>query len=275
MRSTASLLTRVSVVIGGCAIVLACGGRSIFVPPKGPGTPAPDAPSAWDAATKECRDARTVISSLRVSGRVGSTRVWPLTVDAAVVENQSIYLGATASGRPIFLLVGTPARATLWLRTENRAVTAAPTDILNALVGVSLSPDDLLAVLSGCAPRSESFVGGVRQGGLLAIETPGGHAFIEQTAGQWALRAFEGRSYTAEFVPPGRSIPQDSWIWSGTGASSASLHLTVQERTINGVVPAEALRVPAAAQAAAPMTLEELAAMWKNRTPENRPWPAP
>src|SRR4029453_14562520 len=109
-----------------------------------------DAASGVAEATKECRDVRTVVSTLRVSGRVSDARLWPLTVEVAVVLNQSIYLGATASGKPVFLLAGTPARATLWLRTEDRSVTAAPAQILNALVGVSLSPDDLAGVLSGC-----------------------------------------------------------------------------------------------------------------------------
>jgi hypothetical protein len=66
-------------------------------------------------------------------------------------------------------------------------------------------------------------------------------------------------------------------MWSGAGAATASLHLSVTERELNGNVPADVFRVPEAALAAAPMTLEELASMWKNRvpTPESRPCPAP
>jgi hypothetical protein len=49
-------------------------------------------------------------------------------------RKQSIYLGATVSVNRLLCWSAHP-RATLWLRTEDRAVTAAPTDILNALVG--------------------------------------------------------------------------------------------------------------------------------------------
>ena len=85
---------------------------------------------------------------------------------------------------------------------------------------------------------------------------------------------FEAADPDLEFVPPGRSMPQDAWIWS-RAATPATLHLTMNERDLNGSIPPEIFRVPAGALAAAPMTLEELASMWKNRTPQNRPWPAP
>jgi len=261
-------------VIVSCAFVASCGGRSIFVPPAGPGVTAPDAASAWDEATKDCRGVERVVSSMRVSGSISGTRVWPMTVDAAVALNQSIYLSAIASGRPVFLLVGTPARATLWLRTDDRSVTAAPAEILQALIGVSLSSDDLLGVLSGCMSRDATFTSAVRHGAMLAVHTPAGRTFLEQRAGQWQARAFESKGFTVEFVPPGRSMPQDAWVWS-SAATPATLHLTMNERELNGSIRPEIFRVPAGALAAAPMTLEELASMWKNRTPQNRPWPAP
>jgi hypothetical protein len=165
----------------------------------------------------------------------------------------------------------------LWLRTDNRAITADPAAILHALIGLSLSADEMLGVLSGCVARGATVTGSSRHGALTTIETAAGRAFVEQRAGQWTVRAFASPSLTAEFVPPGRSIPQDIWMWSGAGAATASLHLSVTERELNGNVPADVFRVPEAALAAAPMTLEELASMWKNRvpTPESRPCPAP
>ena len=266
---------RRAVAIAACVSLVSCGGRSMFVPPAGPGAAAPDAQTAWDEATKDCRNVDRVVSSLRVSGRIGGTRVPSINIDAAVALNQSIYLSAVASGRPVFLLVGTPARATLWLRTEDRAVTAAPAEILRALIGVSLSPDDLLGVLSGCVSREASFKDAQRHGATLAVQLANGQAFLEQRAGQWQVRAFESSSYSVEFIPPGRSIPQETWVWSVGGATSASLHLKMEEREPNGTLPPDIFRVPAGAQAAAPMTLEELASLWKNRSPQSRPWPVP
>ena len=266
---------RVSLVIVLVLAVSSCAGRSMFVPPVGPGVTVPDAAAAWDEATKDCRGLERVVSVMRVGGRIADTRVPPLNIDAAVVLNQSIYLSAVASGRPIFLLVGTPARATLWLRTDDRAVTAAPADILQALIGVSLSHDDLAGVVSGCVAREGTFTSATRHDAMLAVHTSSGRAFIEQRGGRWQTRAFEGKGFTVEFVPPGRSIPQDAWVWASGGSAKAALRLTINEREINGSIPPEVFRVPDGAQAAAPMTLEELASMWKNRSPQDRPWPAP
>ena len=267
-----------SIVLAACAIgAAACGGRKMFVPPAGPGEPLQDASAVWDAATKDCRDLRSLVSSLRVSGHVGDARVWPLTVEAAVLSNQSIYLGATASGRPIFLLTGSNARATLWLRTDDRAVTGPLSEILRTLMGVSLGIDDMLNVLSGCPARGGDGTQAMRHGALATIESGAGRAFLEQRAGEWNVRAIERTGFTAEFVPPGRSVPQDIWLWSGAGTTPAALHLTVTERDLNREIPADFFRVPEGAQAARPMTLEELASMWKNRvpSPENLPCPAP
>jgi len=266
---------RVMLAIVVSLSVISCAGRSMFVPPAGPGAAATDAAAAWDDATKECRAMERVVSSVRVGGRIADTRIPSLTVDAAVVLNQSIYLSAVASGRPIFLLVGTPARATLWLRTDDRSVTAAPAAILEALIGVSLSNDEMAGVLSGCVARETTFTSAARHDAMLAIETPSGRTFLEQRAGTWETRAFEAKGFTVEFVPPGRSLPQDAWVWSSAGATKAALRLSITEREVNGTIPPEVFRVPAGAQAAAPMTLEELASMWKNRSPQNRPWPAP
>jgi hypothetical protein len=265
---------RAAIAAASCAVVVACGaGRAIFVPPSGPGDPAPDAAAAWAEATSDCRDLRSVVSTFRVSGRIADARVWPITVEAAVIANQSIYLSAVASGKPVFMLVGTPSRATLWLRTDDRAVSADPSAILQALVGVSLSADDVLGVLSGCVAHAATMGRAARHGGVLSVETSAGTAHLEQRAGRWSVRAFQSATYTAEFVPPGRALPQDAWVWSKTGAAAASLRLAMTEREVNGPVPEQVFRVPPGAIAAAPITLEELATMWKNRAP--LPWSAP
>ena len=269
-RTGARRICAVTVVVA--AIAAACGGRSVFVPPAGPGTPAPDAAAALSEATADCRDLRSIVSAFRVSGRINDARVWSIDVEAAVIANQSIYLGANASGKPIFMLVGTPSRATLWLRTDDRAVTADPSAILQALMGVSLSADDVLAVLSGCGARDLAVERATRHGAVLAVESSRGKTYLEQRNGRWLIRAVEASTYTAEFVPPGRAVPQDAWVWSKSATASAALRLAITERELNATVPDQVLRVPAGAQSAAPMTLEELAALWKNRAPS--PWPA-
>src|SRR5204862_5561351 len=162
--------------------------------------------------------------------------------------NQAIYLGATASGKSIFMLNGTPSRATLWLRTDDRAVTADPSAILQALMGVSLSAEDVLAVLSGCGPRAATFDRASRHGAVLAVENAGGRTYLEQRNARWAIRAFEAASYSVEFVPPGGAVPQDAWVWSKNATSSAALRLAMTSRELNGAVSEQVFRVPPGAQ---------------------------
>jgi hypothetical protein len=117
------------ILVTSCSLAAGCT-RAMFKPPAGPGAPAPDAAAAWAEATDGCHGLRSYAGVLRASGRVGGARLWPVSIDVAVLADQSIYLGATAAGRSLFLLAGTGGSATLWLRDEQRTVTAPPADIL-------------------------------------------------------------------------------------------------------------------------------------------------
>ncbi len=209
---------------------MSCGTRAIFVPPAGPGAPAPDAAVAWAEATGACRTARAYVAALRVSGRVGAQRLWPVSIEAAVTADQSIYLGATAAGNSLFVLAGTANRATLWLRRDQRIVTATPAEILEAIVGVPLSPDALLGVLTGCVARSFDITRAARYGRLLTIETSDARVHLEQQGGRWRIRAAETGAFTVEFTGGGPSRPQDVWIWSAAGREPAGVDPSVGHR---------------------------------------------
>jgi hypothetical protein len=254
-----------------CAAIVLCWSaasctRAMFVAPAGPGDAAPDAAAAWTEATAGCRDARSFVAAVRASGKVGQERVWPVSLELAVTADQSIYISATAVGNSVFVLAGTANRATLWLRHDNRAVTAAPADIMEALVGVPLSPARLMAVLTGCVARSLDVVSAARYPNLLAIHTADARVFLAQTGGTWRTTAAEADRFTVEFARKSSAQPDDIWLWAQPApGQTASLHLTVTDGQINGPVPPNVFQAPAGAQAAAPMTLDELRAAgpWK------------
>jgi hypothetical protein len=59
--------------------------------------------------------------------------------------------GVAPFGTPVFILVADGSRGTLLLSRDRRVVRDADVaDILDALIGLRLGPDDLRAVLSGC-----------------------------------------------------------------------------------------------------------------------------
>jgi len=259
----------IAVVAGACGAGGACA-RAVFAPPAGPGTNAPDGPAAWTEATEPCRSAASYMAAIRLSGRAGGARLWPVTIDTAVLADQSIYLGATAAGHGVFVLAGSAGRATLWLRREQRTVAATPAEILDAVVGVALSPRDLLAILSGCGVTPAAVTSAERHGALLTVHLAGTRVHLARRGGRWRIKAAETSSFVVEYADHEDPLPRELWIWPATRSTSdpsASLHLKVEDPQLDGDVPMTVFRVPAGAAGATPMTLDELksGAPWKNR----------
>ena len=241
--------------------------RALFVPPAGPGAPAPEAAAAWAEATAGCRTAQAYVAALRVSGRFGSERLWPVSIEAAVTADRSIYLGANAGGQSVFVLAGTANRATLWLRRDERVVAAAPADIMDAIVGVSIPPDQLLAVLTGCVARSFDMTRAARHGRLLSVDTSDARLHLEQRDGQWRVKFAETDAFVVEFGAHDGALPKEIWMWSVRGrVPAASLRFVVTDPEVNGQIDPAVFQLPRGAAAASPLTLEELRAAgpWKD-----------
>ena len=233
----------------------------MFVPPAGPAVAAPEGKQAWTDATAECRDARTYVASLRVSGRVGAERLWPVDIETAVTADQSIYLSAVAGGQTVFRLSGRQNRASLWLRADKRVVTATPAEILDAIIGVGVSPAELLGILTGCGTRDTDVVSAERIGQALLVTTRDARVYLRHEAGAWRTHAAVTPSFTIEFGGLARPTPAEVWVWSvPTAPARASLHLRATDPAINADVPADLLELPAAAKAATPLSIEELRA---------------
>ncbi len=240
------------------ALALAGCGAPMFRPPAGPGVPAPDATAAWQQATKVCSGARSFVAALRVSGRTADERFPTISIEAALDDQGSIYLSATHTGRSLFLLAGGANRATLWLREDNRAVTDAPGAIIDAMLGVGLSPARLLAVLTGCAARSLDVKQAERFGRLLRVETADAVVYLEEQQGAWRTRAAQVDGFTVQYDQEGTSVPQRILITADPGRPPARLDVRVSQAELNGAVPANTFVPPAAAAAAEPMSLDEL-----------------
>ena len=89
-------------------------------------------------------------AELGLSGRAAGQRVRGRVL-AGLVPGALRLEGVAPFGAPVFILVADGMRGTLLLARDRRVVQdAAPEDILNALVGIRLGPDDLRAMLGGC-----------------------------------------------------------------------------------------------------------------------------
>ena len=232
--------------------------------PTGPGTPAAaEYPAAYSEATDRCRSVRTMRASLNLSGRAGDTRLRG-RIDAGLAEPGLVRLEGLPPlpfGRPVFILIGRPTDATLVLPRDNRVLTDATADaIIEALTGVALRPDDLLAALSGCGLVSTDPANGRAYGqDWMAVDRGDTTDWLRRIDGKWrrvaTVRGPLEIRYE-EFAPTHPSRIRIRTSPSSSGAS-ADVTLRVSDVDINVPLGPEVFRAEVPDDAV-PMKLEEL-----------------
>ena len=257
---------------GLLAIAASCAARQPFVRPSDPGAPAPQAGDAWAEATGACRAADTYWGALGISGRVGARTIRGLAsaqLYTAVTAAGEIGLEASVSGQMVFKLGGGPESATLLLRDGNRVVTARPDDILDALIGVKLTPGRLLAILAGCVSRSPSFEAASGHGRYIQVTTSDATVFLERQAESWRARAGYFDELAVDYWSFEAGMPRDFTVRSQERQNPAvSLRLRVQDLRVNTPVDRTAFVVNLPASASR-MALEELRALGPLGGPDN------
>jgi len=258
-------VTRPSVLRRPAAAVLllavACApGRPAL--PTGAGQPFADAPAALDAATSVCRGVRTWTAEMSLSGQSGRQKLRGRLI--AGLAPAALYLEAVAPfGRPIFRLAARDGRATLLLPRDGRVLRdAAPADVVEALTGVALDPDQLRALVSGCvAPAPVASGGRTYPGGWLAVDLgAGATAFLKRRDGGWRIEAGRLSDLTVEYRDALNGLPRRLRLRSEPGAvADVDLTLDVSQIEVNVAVPDRTFVIEGAADAV-PMTLEELRA---------------
>jgi hypothetical protein len=258
-----ALVRRLSILL--CLVIASlvpgCAGRR-FAVPTGPAVPAPEAASAWDAATRACRDVRAATATLRLSARAGRCRIPSVRVGLALDGSRAVALTAQVGGTSLFRLAGPAEQATLFLRDGPRALRAPAADIVEALVGVKLDPARLLALLSGCLTPRPELVRGVRRDGLIEVTTPDSVAYLAEVDGAgWRLRAGTFEGLQVDYARQGPTSPREIQIRSLPSAAGAPISITISDLEIdpNPSLPTTLFDPPATA-GAAPISLEELRA---------------
>lgn len=153
--------------------------------------------------SQACREVRTFTAELRLSGRAGSQ---PLkgTIHAGFKRPRSMRLEMVTGlgGAPIFILTAGGDGAALLIPREQRVVRGAtPEEILGALTGVSLAPDDLLAILTGCVvPEPRPTAGRLHGNGWVSIEMSGGAVlYLQPDQRAWRVRAARRGAWRIEY----------------------------------------------------------------------------
>jgi hypothetical protein len=236
-----------------------CGAR-FYSPPSGPGVAATDAPAAIAEATRHCRSVQTFQAVMRLSGR----RLPNLNVLTGVTSTGQLLLQVGATAAPDLWLAGSRDDAALLLRDGNRIVRAPAGDIVAALVGVEIGPEQFLALLTGCIARDLTVTGAIAHNGTRHITTPGAELFLEQVDGVWQVVAGSSDGVRVDYRPVTSSFPARARVRGSLGGREVSFTLDVQESLPDRPIDAGSfqLKVP---PEAIPMTLDELRRMFAGR----------
>ncbi len=232
--------------------------------PAGPGEAAPGYQAAFAQATASCRGVRVLTAEVSASGTVGRQHLRARLL-AGLERPDGLRLEAVAPfGQPAFILVARGGRATLLLPRDGRVLRDAdPAAVLQALAGVTLSPADLLAALSGCGVSDPTPVSGRAYGRdwLRVTVRNGSEVYLHREQGAWriasALPAIAGgRRLRVDY----RRYQDDRPVDVRLTVPAAGVDLRLQLSQVDLNVPLNADRafhvdVPAGTE---PMTLEEL-----------------
>lgn len=241
----------------------ACGPRRLVFP-TGPGAPATDYAEALSAARVHCRDVRTLQAELGLSGRVEGQRLRGRVLSGFAPG--ALRLEAVSPiGGPAFIMVADGSRGTLLLLRDRRVLeNAPPADILEALVGIPLGPDDLRAMLSGCVKADAETASSARAYGpdWMRVElASGGTVFLQRRQAGWRMVGGRYAELEIEYGRFAGDLPAQIQIGhrSSPGESAAvSLTLGLSQVEVNGELPRERLVAVKIPPGLLSITLDEL-----------------
>jgi hypothetical protein len=254
-RRAASLVVLCGLLAAGCAA------RPIALP-SGPGLPDPDFQRTFDEATRACRSITSLTAELSLSGRAGSTRL-RARILAGLASPSAIRLEAVAPfGPPAFILAAHERDAVLLLPRDDRFMTGVPvTDILDALVGLDIGPDQMRALLTGCVTPEPTPTGGRTYGpDWRGVDLAGATAFLRPTPAGTRIVAATVGDLSVEYPDAAGGLP--SRVRLRTSASGArglatDLQIAISQLETNPALGPEVFTVEVPADAR-PLTIDEL-----------------
>jgi hypothetical protein len=241
-------------------IAASCGRAPHVTLPSGAGSPFPEFATAYDQATEPCHNLTSLTAVLSMSGRAGQQKLRG-RVDAGVEQPDRIALeGVAPFGKPFFVLSAAATASTLVLPRDSRYLRgAAPADIIEALTGIRIAPDELLIALGGCAFYAGSVSDGRSFGkGSAAVGAGAATVWLRTIDGQWreaAARKGPLTIYYEDFA--GGRAQRLRLVMKAAAGADADITLRVSQLEVNKPLDPAVfkLAIPDGAQ---PMTLDEL-----------------
>jgi len=240
------------------SLITACGPRRVTLPTDS-GSPFPDFASVHAQLSAACRGVRTLTAELSLAGRAGTERLRG-RVHAGFVRPDAMRLeGVAPFGPPAFILASRDRLATLLLPREPAVLRSQPPEqILGALVGVTLAPADVLAIITGCVvPSPMPTSGRLHDKGWASIAIGDAELFLQRT-NTWEIRAARRNGWQIEYADwHGQQFPPAVRLISSAQSANVDLTATITQVQVNTDLDATAFPVDVPPDARA-LTLEQL-----------------
>jgi outer membrane biogenesis lipoprotein LolB len=242
-----------------CVTVLSgCSARRITLPTDS-GSPFPDFASVHAQLSAACRGVRTLTAELSLAGRAGEERLRG-RVHAGFVRPDAMRLeGVAPFGPPAFILSSRDRTATLLLPREPAVLRSQPPEqILGALVGVTLAPADVLAIITGCVvPSPMPTSGRLHEKGWASIAIGEAEVFLQRTA-NWEIRAARRNGWQIEYADwHGQQFPPSVRLISSAQSVNVDVTATITQVRANTDLDAAAFPIDVPPDARS-LTLEQL-----------------
>ncbi|HLG58217.1 MAG TPA: hypothetical protein VI485_22925 [Vicinamibacterales bacterium] len=199
----------------------------------------------------------TAVLGLR--GRAGGQRLSGRVI-AGFEPPASMRLEAVAPfGQPGFILAAQGGTAVLLLPRESRVVRGQAAEaILGALIGVSLAPADLQAILTGCVvPNPTPTAGRLHSNGWASITLDGGAEIYLRRTPMWEVKAARRDGWQIEYPAWQGRFPPAARLLSDAQSVNVDLTATISQLEANIDLDAKAFSVDVPSDAR-PLTIEEL-----------------
>jgi len=199
-------------------------------------------------------------AELSLSGRAGGRSVRGRAIAGFERPGSMRLEGVAPFGPPAFVLAVRAGAATLVLPRDNRVLRNAPADeVLGALTGVALAPDEVQAILTGCVTATPGATGGrLHRNGWASIDLAGGATlYLDRRDAAWQPRAARRPGWEIEYPAWRGAFPGRVRLRSSSPSVDVDLAAEVSQLETNVPLDAAAFAVTVPGSARE-LTLAEL-----------------
>lgn len=199
--------------------------------------PLTDYAEIWDSVSNSCRSVRSMDLMIVFRGNTGETRFRRTRTRTAFERPGALRLeGLAPFGAPAFIFVAQLGEAVLLLPRDRKVVrNASAANLLHALAGLALDPEDVGALLTGCVVPDGVAVAARAYGEQwVAIDLEGGASvYVKEIDNERLITIGTSGDLTVEYSEHIRGLPRHAQIQLGTGSSRTDLSVDLSQVTIN------------------------------------------